>query len=574
MKETKLRRKLTSKIAELYKAMPKGETQTQFFKRISEETANKSDVDRLLQYAQTDDRHFSRDLGNVSRWDILDLLIINRLSTEEPTVENFDTIPQVKHGRYTADFSTGRGLGGKISSGKKQGIIEINDVIPLDEEGDELEDDDGNKITLDRKKQIALQISEEHSEFDSNVDKLFFTFEYPVILEKLYGGRGFKYMPLKNYDVEELSATTLDNSDVITYLQLVAKSTRKSNKSSLGLLVPKLGVHSIQNQFFNNKIVNPYLIDLLRTSPENLIDNIFSKVVQDSYAPDSSLVEIFSEAKTKKEKSRWDSQKEDYLYLRREVWEGVKSLVASVKEGNMDSISWISKLPEEAKTELKEEVDSLPFDNEGVWEDAATSQNIKSAAGITRLSKNDLTFFLEDENILQFIESSKGLTPSVPIKNPKMSMFLKSQSDRQIFSLFANQIDSSTKGVFEYDERAMSLAYEPKKDALVALKVFLNMTYLLDESMEQSVIDLEKQVEEYLKVDSETQRAQLTAIKTAIDKFISNLDTSLNSVIQTLKDGIQNKLKDIATRQNEYVNEIGEKLYEELEDKGLLSARG
>ena len=92
--------------------------------------------------------------------------------------------------------------------------------------------------------------------------------------------------------------------------------------------------------------------------------------------------------------------------------------------------------------------------------------------------------------------------------------------------------------------------------------------------MEQSVIDLEKQVEEYLKVDSETQRAQLTAIKTAIDKFISNLDTSLNSVIQTLKDGIQNKLKDIATRQNEYVNEIGEKLYEELEDKGLLSARG
>jgi hypothetical protein len=163
------------------------------------------------------------------------------------------------------------------------------------------------------------------------------------------------------------------------------------------------------------------------------------------------------------------------------------------------------------------------------------------------------------------------LPSSSSVKNPVVARTLESPINRQIFALFAEKIegkgDVDAKGVFEFDESAMDAAYGGRLEPAKGLAILTNFSYLLDDSIEPLAINLDKSIDKYIET---ADRKLLTEIEGDIENFRINLGKSLQRVINTLVEGVENKLQDISSRFRFYVNEVGQELYDELTDSGLM----
>jgi hypothetical protein len=358
-------------------------------------------------------------------------------------------------------------------------------------------------------------------------------FEYPPFYEKLFGKSDLKIV-IEGNDLRPKG--TLESSDVAAYLEEIGRMKKKS------LLLPKLGPHNVASSFFSKATVNPVLLKLLMTSGDEVFESTLSSVREESYISNEDIEEVFSE------------DRGDFFYLRRDMWEFVEPLITG------ELPEWVEKLEEVDREDLEDEIEELPSDY---------ANEIITKSGITKMPKNDFTDKIVE--LMPTIESLTGITSSIPIKNTKVSFALDDPTDRQIFALFADKIDrakeSETRGVFEFDEYAMDMAYKARLKPIEGLSVLTNFSYLLDDTMESITIDLDKTIDEYL---TTADKQLLTKIESDIGKFKNSLASSLEGVVSVMIEGVRDKLQDIVTRRRFYVNEVGEELYEALQNRNLL----
>lgn len=525
MKPTKLRRILTPKIAMLFQAQPKAEGSAEFFKRITNDGLNEEDIDKLMTYVLNDDaRHLSRELGKakIDKYALFDSVenYYGSPSRHRPeSDEEFQSSAQVNWGRYTATYGTGQETpeGRPTGSGKKTGFILL----------EEIDDDDSVK---EREAQIREAIEEEVEL--TQFDRVVFEFEYPPFYEKLFGKSDLKIV-IEGSDLRPKGTLVAD--DVATYLNAISRMKKKS------LLLPKLGPHNVASSFFSKSTVNPVLLKLLIDRDE-VLESTLESIRDESYISNRDIEQIF------------DEDRGDSLYLRGDIWEVIEPLL----EG--ESPEWVEKLKKVDRDELEDEIEELPSDY---------ANEIITKSGITKMSKNDFTDKIVD--LMPTIESLTGISASIPIKNSTVSFTLTDADDRLIFSLFADKIDRAkkgeTKGVFEFDEYAMDMAYKARLQPIEGLSVLTNFSYLLDDTMESITIDLDKTIDEYL---TNADKQLLTKIESDIVKFKNSLASSLDEVVSVMIEGVRDKLQDIATRRRFYVNEVGEELYEALQNNDLL----
>ena len=526
MKPTKLRRLLTPKIAMLFQAQPKAEGSAEFFKRITNDGLNEEDINKLMTYVLNDDaRHLSRELGKakIDKYALFDSVedYYGSPSRHKPeSNEEFESSAQVSWGRYTASYGTGQETpeGRPTGSGKKTGFILL----------EEIDDDDSVK---EREAQIREAIEEEVEL--TLFDRLVYVFEYPPFYEKLFGKSDLKIV-IEGSDLQPKD--TLEANDVATYLNAIGRMKKKS------LLLPKLGPHNVASSFFSKATVNPVLLKLLMTGGDEVLESTLASIRDESYISNEDIEEAFGE------------DRGDFLYLRRDMWEVIEPML----EG--ESPDWKEKIEEVDREELEDEIEELPSDY---------ANEITTESGITKMPKNEFTDKIEE--LMSTIESLTGIPSSIPIKNPEVSFALDDPTDRQIFSLFADKIDRAkegeTRGVFEFDEYAMDMAYKARLQPIEGLSVLTNFSYLLDDTMESITIDLDKTIDEYL---TNADKQLLTKIESDIGKFKNSLSSSLDGVLSVMIEGVRDKLQDIATRRRFYVNEVGEELYEALQNNDLL----
>ena len=525
MKPTKLRRILTPKIAMLFQAQPKAEGNAEFFKRITNDGLNEEDIDKLMTYVLNDDaRHLSRELGKakIDKYALFDSVedYYGSPSRHKPeSDEEFESSAQVSWGRYTTTYGTGQETpeGRPTGSGKKTGFILLEEI-------------DDNDSVKEREAQIRESIEEEVEL--TQFDRLVYVFEYPPFYEKLFGKSDLKIV-IEGNDLRPKG--TLEASDVAAYLEEIGRMKKKS------LLLPKLGPHNVASSFFSKATVNPVLLKLLIDRDEVLKDTLES-IRDESYISNRDIEQIF------------DEDRGDSLYLRGDIWEVIEPLL----EG--ESPEWLEKLEEVDREDLEDEIEELPSDY---------ANEITTESGITKMPKNDFTDKIVE--LMPTIESLTGIPASIPIKNSTVSFTLTDADDRLIFALFADKIDRAkkdeTKGVFEFDEYAMDMAYKARLQPIEGLSVLTNFSYLLDDTMESITIDLDKTIDEYL---TTADKQLLTKIESDIGKFKNSLASSLDEVVSVMIEGVRDKLQDIATRRRFYVNEVGEELYEALQNRNLL----
>ena len=525
MKPTKLRRILTPKIAMLFQAQPKAEGNAEFFKRITNDGLNEEDIDKLMTYVLNDDaRHLSRELGKakIDKYALFDSVedYYGSPSRHKPeSDEEFESSAQVSWGRYTTTYGTGQETpeGRPTGSGKKTGFILLEEI-------------DDNDSVKEREAQIRESIEEEVEL--TQFDRLVYVFEYPPFYEKLFGKSDLKIV-IEGNDLRPKG--TLEASDVAAYLEEIGRMKKKS------LLLPKLGPHNVASSFFSKATVNPVLLKLLIDRDEVLKDTLES-IRDESYISNRDIEQIF------------DEDRGDSLYLRGDIWEVIEPLL----EG--ESPEWLEKLEEVDREDLEDEIEELPSDY---------ANEITTESGITKMPKNDFTDKIVE--LMPTIESLTGIPASIPIKNATVSFTLTDADDRLIFALFADKIDRAkkdeTKGVFEFDEYAMDMAYKARLQPIEGLSVLTNFSYLLDDTMESITIDLDKTIDEYL---TTADKQLLTKIESDIGKFKNSLASSLDEVVSVMIEGVRDKLQDIATRRRFYVNEVGEELYEALQNRNLL----
>lgn len=535
MKPTKLRRILTPKIAMLFQAQPKAENNAEFFKRITNDGLNEEDIDKLMTYVLNDDaQNLSRELGKakIDKYALFDSVeyYYGTPSRHKPqSDEEFQSSAQVSWGRYTASYGTGQETpeGRPTGSGKKTGFILL----------EEIDDDDSVK---EREAQIREAIEEERGPYTSlelvedmtPFDRLVYVFEYPPFYEKLFGKSDLKIV-IEGSDLRPKDSLVAD--DVATYLNAIGRMKKKS------LLLPKLGPHNVASSFFSKATVNPVLLKLLIDRDE-VLESTLSSIRDESYISNRDIEQAF------------DEDRGNYLYLRRDMWEVIEPLL----EGKLPE--WVEKLEKVDREELEGEIEELPSDY---------ANNIFTESGITKMPKNEFTRVIGA--LIPTIESLTGIPASIPIKNSTVSFTLTDADDRLIFSLFADKIDRAkegeTRGVFEFDEYAMDMAYKARLKPIEGLSVLTNFSYLLDDTMESITIDLDKTIDEYL---TNPDKQLLTKIESDIGKFKNSLASSLNEVVSVMIEGVRDKLQDIATRRRFYVNEVGEELYEALQNNNLL----
>lgn len=525
MKPTKLRRILTPKIAMLFQAQPKAESNAEFFKRITNDGLNEEGIDKLMTYVLNDDaQHLSRELGKakIDKYALFDSVedYYGTPSRHKPqSDEEFQSSAQVSWGRYTASYGTGQETpeGRPTGSGKKTGFILL----------EEIDDDDSVK---EREAQIREAIEEEVEL--TLFDRLVYVFEYPPFYEKLFGKSDLKIV-IEGSDLRPKDSLVAD--DVATYLKAIGRMKKKS------LLLPKLGPHNVASSFFSKATVNPVLLKLLIDRDE-VLESTLSSIRDESYISNRDIEQAF------------DEDRGNYLYLRRDMWEVIEPLL----EGELPE--WVEKLKKVDRDELEDEIEELPSDY---------ANAIDTKSGITKMPKNEFTNVIV--GLMPTIESLTGIPASIPIKNSTVSFTLTDADDRLIFSLFADKIDRAkkdeTKGVFEFDEYAMDMAYKARLQPIEGLSVLTNFSYLLDDTMESITIDLDKTIDEYL---TNADKQLLTKIESDIGKFKNSLASSLGEVVSVMIEGVRDKLQDIATRRRFYVNEVGEELYEALQNDNLL----
>ena len=536
MKPTKLRRILTPKIAMLFQAQPKAESNADFFKRITNDGLNEEDIDKLMTYVLNDDaQHLSRELGKakIDKYALFDSVedYYGSPSRHKPeSDEEFQSSAQVSWGRYTTTYGVGQETpkGRPTGSGKKTGFILLEEI-------------DDNDSVKEREAQIRESIEEERAPYThlgltedlTQFDRLVYVFEYPPFYEKLFGKSDLKIV-IEGNDLRPKG--TLDSSDVGHYLEEIGRMKKKS------LLLPKLGPHNVASSFFSKATVNPVLLKLLMTGGDEVLESTLASVREESYISNEDIEEVFGEGRG------------DFFYLRRDMWEVVEPLITG------ESTEWVEKLVEVDRDDLEDEIEELPSDY---------LNKITTESGITKMPKNEFTAKIEE--LIPTIESLTGMASSIPIKNKEVSFALDDPTDRQIFSLFADKIDrakeSETRGVFEFDEYAMDMAYKARLQPIEGLSVLTNFSYLLDDTMESITIDLDKTIDEYL---TTADKQLLTKIESDIGKFKNSLASSLGEVVSVIVEGVRDKLQDIAKRRRFYVNEVGEELYEALQNRDLL----
>jgi len=537
MKPTKLRRILTPKIAMLFQAQPKAESSAEFFKRITKDGLNEEDIDKLMTYVLNDDaRNLSRELGKakIDKYALFDSVedYYGSPSRHKPeSDEEFESSAQVSWGRYTASYGTGQETpkGRPTDSGKKTGFILLEEI-------------DDNDSVKEREAQIREAIEEERGPYTSlgltedltQFDRLVYVFEYPPFYEKLFGKSDLKIV-IEGNDLRPKG--TLESSDVAAYLEEIGRMKKKS------LLLPKLGPHNVASSFFSKATVNPVLLKLLmQREGDEVLNSTLKSIRDESYISNRDIEQIF------------DEDRDDSLYLRGDIWEVIEPLL----EGELPE--WVEKLEEVDREDLEDEIEELPSDY---------ASEITTKSGITKMPKNVFTDTIR--GLIPTIESLTGIPASIPIKNSTVSFTLTDAGDRQIFALFADKIDRAkkdeTKGVFEFDEYAMDMAYKARLQPIEGLSVLTNFSYLLDDTMESITIDLDKTIDEYL---TTADKQLLTKIESDIGKFKNNLASSLDEVVSVMIEGVRDKLQDIVTRRRFYVNEVGEELYEALQNRNLL----
>tara|TARA_R110001592_G_scaffold64636_5_gene198552 strand:+ start:1465 stop:3321 length:1857 start_codon:yes stop_codon:yes gene_type:complete len=557
IKDTKLRRKLTSALTKVMKAKPSAQS---FADKLKAFVDNPTD-ELLLKImpniiSSGSARNINRDLteADTDPYELVDKIEETQAGTKAPTEENFDSSPQVVYGKFTSTFTVGRkpqdeskrseGFGGTKESGfeglkvtgKLTGFVTIN----------------YNAELTDREGQIKDEIENEIELFNQDYDEAYVTFEYPPLFKALVGEQKITYIE-SNYESKgsENYQEDIDANEVLEYFKLAARL--KNGK----IILPELKDHNTGNALFiKSKSVNPYLKILLTSGADSLLEDTMSSVSNSSYLSEDAIKEVFDEVdetstylrNTSKATTSKDTPNKQNL------WDTIKKAIVAMKEDS-DIPSWVTGLDADTQKALKSQADDI------------TEEQLNSVSTVENLV--NIPFDI-DEFLTGEVQHAIGQIDNAPetrlpaLNNKLMAGLLKDTTERAVFSILSQNPEN-----LEYDGSALDNAYSPVTNVNVAMRILLNFAHVGSDDIDSTVKDLVSTMVNYTK-DGIIDADEGDEIADKIEDFIDELSGSLANLLSEITESIRTKLMDIIKRPTYYTSKTEESLMNDLVGIGII----
>jgi len=575
MTPLKFRRAVTKPLASLLKSRPKKVEELTLVGVIRKLIESPSDdlVEKLMVLS-TDREDIGQEISaaNTNRTELIDAIRSTSVGVQEPTEDNFDTLPQVNWVKYSlvlglrSQKKVVRSSGFLEIEGSTQRMIDMVKETEFDDTATDAEKRDIKEIRLD----------------------------YPRLYELIFGKKEMVYNIEESYEALEAS-----NEDAREYLLFLNRNTKVS------ALYPKLNAGSLNMSLVKkgNKL-NPYLLDMLRSDSVDYLNDTLGKVASESYISSETIqsakadVSIGEQPIPRKEREVVDRANLSYYYY--ELFDIISSAILKnedrLKNYKLDDkdIDAIIEQAEEADApqSVIDIINKTYSFYSGQSEDdddaLVITQTARTERGLRRGPKDivemekesdiDETFQdILDEDTVKIILNRVGIAnprviSRITRKNPYGFLRTKDENVRE-------SVGSLGENIMEKEDIANQVVYllamrdelrykkvdyfTPSNDPLIVFQIYYNLAWTFDSNIENSTDALTRTL-----MQDDTTNAEK---KQEVQKFINQLDEDLVSLENNITKSVNDKLKDIADRPRYYENETKVGMLTQLAKRGFLT---
>ena len=570
MTPLKFRRAITKPLASLLKSRPKKVEELTLVGVIRKLIKSPSDdlVEKLMVLS-TERQEISKDIGraNTNKTELIDAIRSTSVGVQEPTEDNFDTLPQVNWLKYSLVL----GLRSQKKVVRSSGFLEIEGST-----------------------QRMIDMVKETKDFDEAKDIKEIRLDYPRLYELIVGQKEMVYNIEESY--EALEAT---NEDAREYLLFLNRNTKVS------ALYPKLNAGSLNMSIVKkgNKL-NPYLLDMLKSESVDYLNDTLGKVASESYISNETIqsakadVSIGEQPIPRKEREAVDRANISYYYY--ELFDIISSAILKnkdrLKNYKLDDkdIDAIIEQAEEADApqSVIDIINKTYSFYSGQSEDdddiLVITQTARTERGLRRGPKDIVEMEKEsdidevfqdilDEDDVKIILNRVGVAnprviSRITRKNPYGFLRTKDENVRE-------SVGSLGENIMEKEDIANQVVYllamrdelrykkvdyfTPSNDPLIVFQIYYNLAWTFDSNIENSTDALTRTLMQDDTTDAEK--------KQEVQKFIEQLDEDLVSLENNITKSVNDKLKDIADRPRYYENETKVGMLTQLAKRGFLT---
>ena len=562
MTPLKFRRAVTKPLASLLKSRPKKVEELTLVGVIRKLIESPSDdlVEKLMVLS-TDREDIGQEISaaNTNRTELIDAIRSTSVGVQEPTEDNFDTLPQVNWLKYSLVL----GLRSQKKVVRSSGFLEIEGST-----------------------QRMIDMVKETKDFDEAKDIKEIRLDYPRLYELIFGKKEMVYNIEESY--EALEAT---NEDAREYLLFLNRNTKVS------ALYPKLNAGSLNMSLVKkgNKL-NPYLLDMLRSDSVDYLNDTLGKVASESYISSETIqsakadVSIGEQPIPRKEREAVDRANISYYYY--ELFDIISSAILKnkdrLKNYKLDDkdIDAIIEQAEEADApqSVIDIINKTYSFYSGQSEDdddaLVITQTARTERGLRRGPKDIVEMEKEsdiDETFQDILDEDdvKIILNRVGVANPRVISRVKRTGDSNVREV----VGSLGENIMEKEDIANQVVYllamrdelrykkvdyfTPSNDPLIVFQIYYNLAWTFDSNIENSTDALTRTL-----MQDDTTNAEK---KQEVQKFIKQLDEDLVSLENNITKSVNDKLKDIADRPRYYENETKVGMLTQLAKRGFLT---
>jgi len=570
MTPLKFRRAVTKPLASLLKSRPKKVEELTLVGVIRKLIESPSDdlVEKLMVLS-TDREDIGQEISaaNTNRTELIDAIRSTSVGVQEPTEDNFDTLPQVNWVKYSLVL----GLRSQKKVVRSSGFLEIEGST-----------------------QRMIDMVKETKDFDEAKDIKEIRIDYPRLYDLIFGKKEMVYNIEESYEALEPT-----NEDAREYLLFLNRNTKVS------ALYPKLNAGSLNMSLVKkgNKL-NPYLLDMLRSDSVDYLNDTLGKVASESYISSETIqsakadVSIGEQPIPRKEREVVDRANLSYYYY--ELFDIISSAILKnedrLKNYKLDDkdIDAIIEQAEEADApqSVIDIINKTYSFYSGQSEDdddaLVITQTARTERGLRRGPKDivemekesdiDETFQdILDEDTVKIILNRVGIAnprviSRITRKNPYGFLRTKDENVRE-------SVGSLGENIMEKEDIANQVVYllamrdelrykkvdyfTPSNDPLIVFQIYYNLAWTFDSNIENSTDALTRTL-----MQDDTTNAEK---KQEVQKFINQLDEDLVSLENNITKSVNDKLKDIADRPRYYENETKVGMLTQLAKRGFLT---
>ena len=584
MTPLKFRRAVTKPLASLLKSRPKKVEELTLVGVIRKLIESPSDdlVEKLMVLS-TDREDIGQEISaaNTNRTELIDAIRSTSVGVQEPTEDNFDTLPQVNWVKYSLVL----GLRSQKKVVRSSGFLEIEGST-----------------------QRMIDMVKETKDFDEAKDIKEIRIDYPRLYDLIFGKKEMVYNIEESYEALEPT-----NEDAREYLLFLNRNTKVS------ALYPKLNAGSLNMSLVKkgNKL-NPYLLDMLRSDSVDYLNDTLGKVASESYISSETIqsakadVSIGEKPIPRKEREEVDRANIGYYYY--ELFDIISSAILKnkdrMKNYKLDDKDIDAIIEQAEKADAPQSVIDIinktysfysgqSEDDDGADDDAdddddddddvlVITQTARTERGLRRGPKDivemekesdiDETFQdILDEDTVKIILNRVGIAnprviSRITRKNPYGFLRTKDENVRE-------SVGSLGENIMEKEDIANQVVYllamrdelrykkvdyfTSSNDPLIVFQIYYNLAWTFDSNIENSTDALTRTL-----MQDDTTNAEK---KQEVQKFIKQLDEDLVALENNITKSVNDKLKDIADRPRYYENETKVGMLRQLAKRGFLA---